>query len=79
MMEAVIGHKLDQRIVKQVTQGRAGNHNSAAKYVLSRGGSTAYLHADRVLTGIFPGISCATNWIIPTTKQLEPLGSMFVP
>ncbi|KAJ5226483.1 Dual specificity protein kinase [Penicillium chermesinum] len=32
MMEAVIGHKLDQRIVKQVTQGRTGNHNSASKY-----------------------------------------------
>ncbi|KAJ5948356.1 hypothetical protein N7466_001371 [Penicillium verhagenii] len=33
MMEAVIGSKIDQKLVRQVMQGRSGgNHNSAAKY-----------------------------------------------
>ncbi|KAJ5162084.1 hypothetical protein N7492_007476 [Penicillium capsulatum] len=32
MMEAVIGHRIDSRLVRQVVQGRAGSHNSAAKY-----------------------------------------------
>ncbi|GLI72108.1 serine threonine protein kinase CMGC group [Penicillium ochrochloron] len=32
MMEAVIGTRIDSRLVRQVVQGRAGNHNSAAKY-----------------------------------------------
>ncbi|KAJ5088475.1 hypothetical protein N7456_012091 [Penicillium angulare] len=32
MMEAVIGSKIDARLVRQVMAGRAGNHNSAAKY-----------------------------------------------
>jgi dual-specificity kinase len=31
MMEAVIGTRIDSRLVRQVVQGRAGNHNSAAK------------------------------------------------
>lgn len=35
MMEAVIGHKIDTRIVRQVMQGgRSGSQNQAAKYVL---------------------------------------------
>lgn len=32
MMESVIANKIDSRLVRQVMQGRAGNHNSAAKY-----------------------------------------------
>ena len=36
MMEEVIGAKIDSRLVRQVMQGRAGNHNSAAKYVIIR-------------------------------------------
>jgi len=31
MMEAVIGHKIDPRLIRQVMAGRGGNHNSAAK------------------------------------------------
>jgi dual-specificity kinase len=31
MMEAVIGSRIDSRLVRQVIQGRAGSHNSAAK------------------------------------------------
>ncbi|KAJ5712105.1 hypothetical protein N7488_006261 [Penicillium malachiteum] len=32
MMEAVINTRIDAKLVRQVMQGRAGNHNSAAKY-----------------------------------------------
>ncbi|KAJ5490758.1 Dual specificity protein kinase [Penicillium diatomitis] len=32
MMEAVIGSRIDSRMVRQVVQGRAGNHNAAVKY-----------------------------------------------
>ncbi|KAJ5205036.1 Protein kinase (Lkh1) [Penicillium cinerascens] len=32
MMEAVIGGRIDSKLVRQVVQGRAGSHNSAAKY-----------------------------------------------
>lgn len=31
MMEAVIGGRIDSKLVRQVVQGRAGSHNSAAK------------------------------------------------
>lgn len=31
MMEAVIGSRIDSKLVRQVVQGRAGSHNSAAK------------------------------------------------
>ncbi|KAJ5901506.1 Dual specificity protein kinase [Penicillium taxi] len=34
MMEAVIGQKIDAKLVRQVMSGRAGSHNSANKYFL---------------------------------------------
>lgn len=32
MMESVIGHRIDPKIVRQVVQGRGNSQNSAAKY-----------------------------------------------
>lgn len=64
MMEAVIGTKIDSRLVRQVVQGRAGSHNSAAKYFNrskldypnneTTRASRKYVKAMKVLTDFIP-------------------------
>ncbi|KAJ5912299.1 hypothetical protein N7504_001182 [Penicillium tannophilum] len=64
MMEAVIGHKIDPRLIRQVMAGRGGNHNSAAKYFVrnkldypnteTTRASRKYVRAMKELTDFIP-------------------------
>ena len=71
MMECVIGHKIESRIIKQVMQGgRSGSQNQAAKYVAP----CCLLFRLHLLT--HPDISTEANSTIQITKRREPRVNM---
>lgn len=71
MMECVIGHKIESRIIKQVMQGgRSGSQNQAAKYVAP----CCLLFRLHLLT--HPDISTEASWTILIMKRREPRVNM---
>lgn len=72
MMECVIGHKIESRIIKQVMQGgRSGSQNQAAKYVAP----CCLLFRLHLLT--HPDISTEASWTILIMKRREPRVNMW--